>query len=121
MSSRLTSEGVGYQYSIRIWESDGWQTRTAECRQKSANPLPRKLMVGRLGVADPLFVPLATRGADPRSESTDTDRVWHPTGIARSAQARSTMATNRAPLDFRILPSYTARFGGSVTSETSAE
>ena len=28
----------------------------------------------------------------------------------RSAQARLTMATNRAPLDFRIFPSWTARF-----------
>jgi len=26
-------------------------------------------MVGRLGVADPLFVPLTARGADPTSES----------------------------------------------------
>jgi hypothetical protein len=33
------------------------------------NPLPRKQMVERLSVADPLFVPLTTGGADPRSES----------------------------------------------------
>jgi hypothetical protein len=26
-------------------------------------------MAGRLGIADPLFVPLTTRGADPRCES----------------------------------------------------
>jgi len=37
--------GVGCQYSIRIWESGEWQTRIAECRQSSANPLPRKQMV----------------------------------------------------------------------------
>ena len=37
--------GVGYQYSIRIGESSEWQTRTAECRQKSANPLLRNQMV----------------------------------------------------------------------------
>ena len=36
---------VRYQYSIRIWESGEWQTRTAECRQKSANPLLRNQMV----------------------------------------------------------------------------
>jgi hypothetical protein len=52
-----------------FWEGGEWQTRTAECRRGSANPLPRKQMGGRLGVAGPLFVPLTTRGADPRSES----------------------------------------------------
>jgi hypothetical protein len=38
-------ETVGCQYSIRIWESGEWQTRTAECRQRGANPLPGKQMV----------------------------------------------------------------------------
>jgi len=45
--------GVGWQRFIRIWESGEWQTRTAECRQRSANPLPGKQMV----------VALATRKA----------------------------------------------------------
>ena len=38
----------GARHSIRIWESGEWQTRTAECRQRSANPLPRKQMVAGL-------------------------------------------------------------------------
>jgi hypothetical protein len=33
------------------------------------DPLPGTQRVGQLGVADPLFVPLTTRGADPRCES----------------------------------------------------
>jgi hypothetical protein len=44
--SALKLRLVGCQYSIRIWESGEWQTRTAECRQRSANPLPGKQMVG---------------------------------------------------------------------------
>jgi hypothetical protein len=39
---------VGCQYYIPIWESGEWHTRTAECRQRSANPLPGKQMVGGL-------------------------------------------------------------------------
>ena len=60
---------VGCQYSIRIWESGEWQTRTAECRQR---------------VGDPLFVPLTSRGADPRSESYRYGwSSWAPQGKLR--------------------------------------
>jgi hypothetical protein len=55
LSNKGHALAVGCQCSIRIWESGEWQTRTAECRQRSANPLPRKQMVvalrrKRLGV-----------------------------------------------------------------------
>ena len=43
---------VGWQYSIRIWETGEWQTRTAECRQRSASPLPRKQMVAGLAAKE---------------------------------------------------------------------
>ena len=33
---------VGCQNLIRIWDSGEWQTRTAECRRRAANPLPGK-------------------------------------------------------------------------------
>ena len=37
------------QNLIRIWESGEWQTRTGECRQRSANPLPGKQRVTKNG------------------------------------------------------------------------
>ena len=40
---------VGCQYPISIWESGEWKTRTAECRQMSTTPLPRKQMVTKDG------------------------------------------------------------------------
>jgi hypothetical protein len=52
-----------------------------------------------------------TRGIGFADGSTDLPPTGEsPTMTPRSAQALLTMATNRAPLDFRILPSATARF-----------
>ena len=45
VNSEALRDPVGRQYYIRIWESGEWQTRIAECRQRSANPLPGKQMV----------------------------------------------------------------------------
>ena len=79
---------MGCQYSIRIWKSGEWQTRTAECRQRSANPLPitQRVDTGRGSRIRRLRrSPRAARTQD--VSPTDTDGVLGPHTIAATKAA----------------------------------
>jgi hypothetical protein len=95
---------VGCQYSVRIWESGEWQTRTAECRRRSANPLPRTQMVIALSArkaehfAQPSLVYVCWSG---KRDSNSRPSAWEELGGPQNGASFSYSISNRIWLLFK--------------------